>query len=154
MPAYALRPATAGDAAFIHAARVLGLRPYVERTWGWDDAEQAERFDRRFDPERYQVIVVAGRDVGALSVAWRADALFIADIEILPEWRGRGLGGAIVAALADEAGRRGLPTTLQVLKVNPAVRLYRRLGFAVVGETETHYRMRVPGTSSVGDEPT
>ena len=31
---------------------------------------------------------------------------------------------------------------ITVLKVNPARRLYERLGFAIVGETETHYLMR------------
>jgi len=31
---------------------------------------------------------------------------------------------------------------LQVLKVNPARKLHRRLGFMVVKETPTHYVMR------------
>jgi ribosomal protein S18 acetylase RimI-like enzyme len=31
--------------------------------------------------------------------------------------------------------------TLQVLKVNPARRLYERLGFRVTGETPTHFLM-------------
>jgi hypothetical protein len=30
-----------------------------------------------------------------------------------------------------------------VLKVNPARRLYERLGLVVVGETDTHFEMRV-----------
>jgi ribosomal protein S18 acetylase RimI-like enzyme len=30
---------------------------------------------------------------------------------------------------------------LTILKVNPARRLYERLGFTVVGETETHFRL-------------
>ena len=40
--------------------------------------------------------------------------------------------------------RDGLPTRLQVLRVNPARHLYERLGFAVVGETPTHYLMVAP----------
>jgi len=36
-----------------------------------------------------------------------------------------------------------LPAGLRVLKVNVgARRLYQRLGFVIVGETETHYDMR------------
>ncbi|HET7094967.1 MAG TPA: GNAT family N-acetyltransferase [Thermomicrobiales bacterium] len=151
---HALRPATPDDAEFIHAARVLGLRPYVERTWGWDDAEQAARFHARFDPARYQVIVVGGVDVGALSVERSADELFIADIEILPEWRGRGLGAAIIAALIGEARQRGLPTTLQVTKVNPVIRLYRRLGFDIVGESATHVRMSAPAVAHAAVDST
>ena len=40
-----------------------------------------------------------------------------------------------------EAAMRGLPTRLHVLKINPASVLYRRLGFSLVEETETHYIM-------------
>ena len=32
--------------------------------------------------------------------------------------------------------------TLQVIKVNPARRLYERLGFRAIGETETNYQMQ------------
>lgn len=38
-----------------------------------------------------------------------------------------------------EAGAR--PVWLQVLKVNPARALYERLGFRVVGQSDTHWHM-------------
>jgi ribosomal protein S18 acetylase RimI-like enzyme len=138
---YALRPATAHDAAFIYAVRVAGLRSYVEQVWGWDDATQSARFRATFDPDRYQVIVVEGQDVGALSVEQRPNEVFLGDIEILPEWRGRGLGTAILNELVTKAHQSGLPVTLQVLRGNPAQRLYDRIGFRVVGETITHIQM-------------
>ena len=147
-PAYSLRAATQQDAAFIYGLRVAGLREYVVQIWGWDEADQAARFRAQFDPARYQVVVVDGRDIGAVAVEWRSDEVFFADIEVGPAWRGRGLGTAIVGAVLAEARRRGLPATLQVLKVNPARRLYERLGFRVVEETPTHYRM-----STAGREP-
>jgi ribosomal protein S18 acetylase RimI-like enzyme len=139
---YALRPATAHDAAFIYAVRAAGLRPYVEQVWGWDDRSQAARFRESFAPHRYQVIVVAGQDVGALSVEQRPHELFVADIELLPAWRGRGLGTAILTELLRQAQQSGRPVTLHVLRVNPAQRLYHRLGFRVVGVTRIHLQMR------------
>ena len=48
----------------------------------------------------------------------------------------------LIQALCDEADGRGIPVELQVIKVNPAWRLYERLGFVVIGETETHVLMR------------
>jgi hypothetical protein len=36
-----------------------------------------------------------------------------------------------------------------VLKVNPAKRLYERLGLAVIGETDTHYLMRRPAADGI-----
>lgn len=46
--------------------------------------------------------------------------------------RGQGLGGLLLASILDEARNAGIATvSLSVEKVNPAVRLYQRLGFEV-----------------------
>jgi ribosomal protein S18 acetylase RimI-like enzyme len=141
-PSFSLRPASERDADFIHALRAAGLREHVERIWGWDEAAQWARFRERFDPSRYRVIVVGGRDVGAISVVAGEEELLLADLEILPAWRGKGLGTALIRETIAESKRLGRPLSLQVLKGNRALRLYERLGFRVVGETATHVQMR------------
>jgi ribosomal protein S18 acetylase RimI-like enzyme len=122
------------------------MREYVAQIWGWDEDRQQSRFKRHFDASRCQIVVLDERNIGVLSVERREDEFFLANLQILPEFQGQGLGGAIIANLLSEAFVLNLPVRLQVLKVNPARRLYERLGFAVVGETESHYLMRVePG---------
>ena len=148
VPRYTLRAARVTDAAFIYQLRVDGLREHVARIWGWDDAVQAARFRESFAPERYQIVVAAGGDVGAVAIERRDDLVFLADIEIAPAWRGRGLGTVIIGDVLGEARRRGLPVALQVLRGNPARRLYERLGFRVVAETDSHLQMRVEATAS------
>lgn len=140
--AYSLRPATADDFAFIHELRVSGLRDHVARIWGWDAADQRDRFRRQYAPPLYRVIVVGGRDVGAIAVDWTAREVVLDDIEIAPEWRGRGLGSAVLSDILTEARQKGAPVMLQVLKGNPALRLYERLGWSIVAETPTHVRLR------------
>jgi len=55
----------------------------------------------------------------------------------------RGIGAAIVRSVIAEAEAGRLPAGLRVFKINVgARRLYQRLGFAIVGENETHYDMR------------
>ena len=147
--AYALRPAVPGDFGFIHALRVAGVRAHVERMWRWDAHEQRERFGRRFDPEAYRVIVVDGQDVGAVSVDW-SDVVLLSDIEIAAEWRGCGLGTAVLDDLLAEARRRNQAVQLQVLQGNPARGWYERLGFQAVGETATHVLMRAGPTGGGG----
>jgi GNAT superfamily N-acetyltransferase len=68
--------------------------------------------------------------------------IFLGSLLILPGYQGRGLGTAVIRDVIGRAERLGLPVALQVLKVNPAIRLYQRLGFATVGETATHFLMR------------
>jgi ribosomal protein S18 acetylase RimI-like enzyme len=118
------------------------MRGPVERTWGWNEDFQRHVFEERFDPDGRQIVVVDGRDVGVLQTERREDSLFLAKVEILPAYQGRGVGTAIVRDLMAEASERDLPVTLQVLKENrDARRLYERLGFAVTGETETSHVM-------------
>jgi GNAT superfamily N-acetyltransferase len=153
LPRYELRPAAAADFAIVHALRIAGLRRYVEPIWGWDEDAQQARFRAAFDPTRYRLVVVAGEVVGALAVARRADAVFVADVQVAAAWRGRGIGTAVLGDVVAAAHRAGLPVALQVLHGNPARRLYERLGFRTVGETATHVLMRAepPGIGGAGD---
>jgi ribosomal protein S18 acetylase RimI-like enzyme len=148
-PAYSLRPATADDFPFLYDLHVAAMKDYVAQTWGWDDAVQQEMFAAGFQPASSQIIVVNGRAVGVLAVECRPTDWFLVNIEIAPAAQGQGLGAAILRDLLATAARDGLPVRLQVLKVNPARRLYARLGFAITGETPTHYLMsatpRPPG---------
>ena len=142
MPATALRlrPATEADRAFLWHLHRDTMRPYVEQTWGWEEADQRRRFDEQFQPDRKQIVLAQGKPVGMIDVEYRAQEVFLAVVELAPTWQGRGLGTRLVRSVIDNAG--DLPVSLRVLKANPARRLYERLGFTVVGETTTHYHMR------------
>jgi ribosomal protein S18 acetylase RimI-like enzyme len=55
-------------------------------------------------------------------------------IGVRPDARGRGVGTALLRALADHGRRREVPAlSLSVEPDNPALRLYERQGFVVVG---------------------
>lgn len=142
MASYALRPATKSDYDFLYSLKVACLKEYVSATWGWDEAFQQRHFAKQFDPAKVQIVAVDGRDVGQLSVENRDEELFLSGIYIFPGWQNEGLGTAIIRDVLSEAKDQNRPVALQVLKVNPARRLYERLGFEVVGETTTHYHLR------------
>jgi ribosomal protein S18 acetylase RimI-like enzyme len=60
----------------------------------------------------------------------------------MPDWQNRGLGTTIIQDVIDRLRAPGIPVRLQVLKVNPARRLYERLGFEIYDESDTHYLMQ------------
>ena len=65
-------------------------------------------------------------------------------IGVLSEYRGRGIGGALIRALLEAARAAGLPAlSLSVERTNPAVGLYERVGFRRVGEEGGSWTMRV-----------
>ena len=140
---FLLRQATEADYAFLYSLHTATMKEYVAQTWGWDETIQQAMFRDKFDPGRSHIVEVNGRSVGVLSVERRPLTLFLANLQILPEAQGRGLGTAIIGTLLAQASASGTSVTLQVLKVNPARHLYERLGFVIVGETTTHYLMSI-----------
>jgi ribosomal protein S18 acetylase RimI-like enzyme len=139
---YTLRPATDADSGFLETLHAATMRHVVEQIWGWDAADQHERFHREFDASRSQIVVVDGMDAGVIAIEKREDGWFLANIQIGPAYQSRGLGSRLIGAILAGAHAASLSVTLQVLKVNRARRLYERLGFVTAGETDTHFLMR------------
>lgn len=94
------------------------------------------------------VAEAGGQIVGTVWVRDMPDYGHIADgvpsfaISLLPEWRGRGIGTALMQRMLSHLEGAGYEkASLSVQKQNPAARLYRRLGFETVGETGEEYLM-------------
>lgn len=63
-------------------------------------------------------------------------------IGIIPGCRRRGLGEALILRLIEAASTRGIARIyLEMRRGNPAVSLYRKLGFEPIGERPNYYRM-------------
>ena len=63
------------------------------------------------------------------------------DITLLPEHRGKGLGGQIMQYLLDDAAAAKKLLSIHVERNNPAIHLYERLGFQRIGDTGMYYLM-------------
>jgi ribosomal protein S18 acetylase RimI-like enzyme len=138
---YTLRAARAEDFSYLYELHVRSMRAYVEQTWGWDEDVQRAMFRDAYDPAELMVIVRDGKDVGVLGFDHTAEPPFLKLIEIDPAAQRQGLGSKVVGDLIAGARARGRRLRLRVLKVNPARRLYERLGFHFAGETDTHVSM-------------
>jgi ribosomal protein S18 acetylase RimI-like enzyme len=88
------------------------------------------------------VIVVGAVDAGILLVERLPHEVQLHILYLLPSFQGLGIGSALVSSLQREAAERRVPLRLKVLKVNPAKRLYERMGFSVEEETEHFFCMQ------------
>jgi ribosomal protein S18 acetylase RimI-like enzyme len=62
---------------------------------------------------------------------------------LLPGFQRHGVGTAVIEGLKAQAAALGIPVDLDVEKDNPGARkLYDRLGFIQVGETEQEDKLR------------
>jgi len=137
------RRATDADAEFIFECVKTALGPYVVATYGpWDEDWQRKNFSQTTDPRSHEIIEVATRPAGCLFVEDCGACLELHRILLLPEFQNRGIGTRLVRELLSEALATGKRVSLRVFRVNPARRLYERLGFRVIGESRTHYSMQ------------
>lgn len=144
VPAYHLRPATDDDMHRLFEIHRAAMFEYVDRVWGWDEADQEARFRDYLRTSDVQVIEVAGEVAGFVHIVSAPDGITIANIELAPPYQNQGIGSDLMQQTLARAREAGVPVTLRVLKVNPeARRLYDSLGFVHVGETATHDLLRM-----------
>lgn len=140
-----LRAARASDAEVLYALRRRALKDYVSATWGWDEQWQVNYFQENFDASRGQVVCKGDTVVGFLEVEEEVIGYFLRVIEIDPDHQSEGIGSKLIADLLRKGDAEGRPVRLQVLKVNERARaLYERMGFRVIGELATHWKMERP----------
>ncbi|HEY0567915.1 MAG TPA: GNAT family N-acetyltransferase, partial [Xanthobacteraceae bacterium] len=97
----------------------------------------------RYYPEAdWLVTVHRGDNIGRLYIERWPSQNRIIDIALLPEYRGKGLGEALLRDLMDEAAAAGKAVSIHVEKFNPATRLYRRLGFKTAEDKGVYDLMR------------
>lgn len=143
-PLYKLRPARMKDCEFLYQLRKHTLQVYVSQFPGWSD-EKREAYYLDFDPSIHEIIEVNGQVAGAVSIVKSATEIRYVNLHLMPEFQGLGIGTAIFKDSMAEADAKGIPVVFQgVLKTNPALKLYRRLGFEVVEEHDLRYVMKRP----------
>ncbi len=103
---------------------------------------QVAGFRQRWDVTEVRIITLDGTDIGWLQSFLRDDTLFLAQLFVDGALRRQGIGTEVVKGLVEEAARVGRTVTLGVVKTNPALRLYERLGFRTTHEDERKFYMR------------
>lgn len=86
-----------------------------------------------------------GRDsipAGFVLTRFAADEEELLLIAVAPEMRGRGLGEKLMQHFFDMAKSRGVNRIfLEMRRGNPAVHLYRKVGFEPIGQRPNYYRL-------------
>lgn len=132
-------------------ARKTMVPYYTRHGLLWQDAD----FDAGWSWRENHLLRVLDEAVGFVSLSADARALYIRELHLVEQARGQGIGATVLDhALAIAAQRRLPRLRLMVFKDNPAQRLYKRKGLAVVGEDLCFWLMEraVPGLKRQGGE--
>ena len=142
-----LRRALADDFSYCKRLYFDGMDAFFEELH-LDRAAHEAGFQRQWQLAQVRIIVLDGLDVGWLQSTERVDGLFIAQLFVDGAFQRRGIGTEVLHRLIDEAAHSNQPVHLNVVKSNPAVRLYERLGFRVTHEDDRKLYMRRDAGSS------
>jgi GNAT superfamily N-acetyltransferase len=137
----AFRPATPAD--FDYCAKLyFAAMEAMNRALGLDIDKHATDFRERWIVGEIRIITRDGADVGWLQVAAEGDGLFLKQLFVDAARQRRGIGTQVMHRLIEEAAHAGRAMTLGVVKTNPALRLYQRLGFAITHEDARKFYLR------------
>ena len=110
-------------------------------------------YTEQYPSARFDIVERDGEPVGRLYVDRRAGEIRVIDIALVPEHRGRGVGGRLVRDVLQQGTEAGLPVTLHVEPLNPARRFYERLGFEDVRVEGVYHLMEWRPGAELGSRP-
>jgi ribosomal protein S18 acetylase RimI-like enzyme len=145
------RPSRAEDQDFLFRL-YASTRSAEIAAFGWNDLQkqaflsvqfkaQQRWYETAYPQAEQRIVMIEDRPIGRTIVHRGADAVVLVDISLLPESRGQGWGTQILRELFEQCRRDAVPLRLQVLRTNPAQRLYARLGFQRTGEDPLYLQM-------------
>ena len=138
----AFRPETAKDAAFV-LRLYASTRDAEMKMVPWSEQEkeifvrqqfeaQAAHYREHYHDADFNIITLDSRPIGRLYLHVHENDLRIIDITLAPEMRGQGIGAMLLGELLERAAGDGRTVSIHVEQFNPALHLYRRLGFSKV----------------------
>ncbi|MDX6658727.1 MAG: hypothetical protein QOH62_3520 [Solirubrobacteraceae bacterium] len=157
--AFALRPAGDDDRALLLAI-YASTRVEELSVTGWSDEAKAAFLAQQFAAQdshyrlhhpdaSYDVITVGGEPAGRLYVERGERQILLVDVALLPGFRGRGVGTAVLRQVMAEADAAGKVLSIHVEKTNRAQSLYARHDFAAVADHGVYLLLqRQPITAS------
>jgi ribosomal protein S18 acetylase RimI-like enzyme len=139
-----LRPAGEEDLPFLYqlfCANRPELAGLPEPLLQMQFRAQSGGYGARFPGADHQIVVVEGRPIGQMLVAYLPAAIRLVDIALLPEAQGFFTGTQLVKDLQQRAAAAVKPLQLSVYETNPARRLYERLGFTITEQDGPRLQM-------------
>lgn len=154
-PQIRFRKETPSDESFLYhlyaSTRALELS---QVDWNDDQKEafltmqfQAQRkyYGEYYADAEFLIIEESAQPIGRLYLQDRGQEIRIVDIAFIPSLRGKGIGTAILEYLQAAAQKKQQYLGIHVERFNPAICLYRRLGFREVEDKGVYYFMEWRG---------
>lgn len=104
---------------------------------------QHQYYQKTFLKTKYYIIEKDSIPIGRLYIdfSFVNEGIKIIDITLLPEWRNKSIGSSILKEILKKAADDNRSVEIHVEVFNPAMELYKRLGFKKISETNGVYHL-------------
>ena len=148
-----LRPICDADLALLCEVYSSTRKTEMDRLENWTDTQKESFLKQQYNAQyawyrsnyknaHFWVLERKNTSIGRLYLDEDYEnSIRIIDITLLPEWRNKGLGESILGSIIEFASLKKKPVTIHVESFNPAKKLYERLGFKVIHETNGVYHL-------------
>lgn len=148
---YRIRQATKQDLDILDRLYTENMQGYVEQVYPW----QPNLFRANFVPQEYQVLESNRQIIGFFKIVVNNEDIYLGEIQICSEYQNRGIGTQLLRSIIKKSQITNCRIWLKVIKGNPAINLYQRLGFKIFQESTTHlYLEFLPPVSNLNGIPT
>lgn len=136
-----LRPACGHDFEYCRRLYFDGMG-WIIKQLHLDRIAQETGFRQQWNTAQVRIIVFDGSDVGWVQTATQDDELLLAQMFVETRFQRKGIGTQVLKRLISEATAFNLAVRVNVVRINPARRLYERLGFRVTHEDDRKFYMK------------
>ena len=136
---YKLESATKDDIELLISYKLASILDYADLPN--EEVEKITNFVKKSIPNQisdYKVIVIDNKKVGCLLLEKYEDGILINELYLDKDYRRKGIGTNILTNILNNNSN----VYLWVYKENPAVNLYKKLGFKIKETIETRYFMK------------
>ncbi len=126
----------------------------LEKGTNWSDEQknifiehqfsaQHEYYQKNYIGAKFYIIEKDNVTIGRLYIDFffEKKGIRIIDITLLPDWRDKNIGSSILKEILEKAAKEKLKVTIHVESFNPAMNLYKKLGFIKISETNGIYHL-------------
>ena len=137
----AMRPALNSDFNYCRCLYFSEMKWIIDELH-LDLAAQEDGLQQQWNPTQVRIVTLDGADAGWVQTMRQEEALFVGQIIVERRFQRRGIGTEIMTRLISDAAQIGLPLCLSVVKINPVLTLYQRLGFQITHEDALKFYMK------------
>ena len=133
------------DIDFILLLKELGFKWYIEKIYGWDIEIQRNKTIEELDSHinNMRIIMLDDKDIGVTTFYEEKGDYVVGLLIVHPDYQEKGIATSIIQDYISKAKREKKNILIKTYKLNPAKKLYERLGFIPYNEDNTHVYLRI-----------